>query len=67
MNTTTLEWEKIAPLNYNRCTSMTFTHKGRIYIAGGYSTESQRLESIEMYEPEHDMWYLLGKFPRSNF
>lgn len=66
MNVTTMEWERIAPLNYNRCTSMNFVYKGKIYIAGGYSTSGQRLESIEVLDPEINIWYCMGIFSNSN-
>lgn len=60
LNLKTMKWQQIKSLNYRRCTGMIYTHKDQIYIAGGYSPEGQRLDSIEVYEPSDDLWYCLG-------
>ena len=62
MNVETREWTKIASLNYPRCTSMIFVIKNQIYIAGGFFTNGKRVDSIEMYHEEKNVWMMLGKF-----
>lgn len=61
MNVETLVWERIAPLQESRCTSMIFTHQDKIYLAGGFFTNGQRLRSIECYDPARNVWEMLGK------
>lgn len=61
MDLKTMKWKKIAPLNEPRCTSMHFIHKEKIYVAGGFFTNGERLKTIECYDDAHDVWYLLGK------
>ena len=60
MNLDTLKWEKIAPLLENRCTSMIFTFNEKIYVAGGFFTNGQRLRTLECYDPVLNNWQMLG-------
>lgn len=60
MDLKTLKWKKIAPLNEPRCTSMHFVHNNKIYVAGGFFTNGERLKTFESYDPDLDVWYLLG-------
>lgn len=34
-------WDVIAPMNYSRCTAMSFVIDNRIYIAGGYKGKNK--------------------------
>lgn len=62
MDVKTLTWQKIASLNEARCTSMLFVHRDKLYIAGGFYTNGERLRSFETYDPEKDVWLMLGNF-----
>lgn len=60
MDVKTLKWKKIAPMNEPRCTSMHFIHNDRIFVAGGFFTNGERLKTFETYDPDKDVWYILG-------
>ena len=60
MDINTLEWTKIASLNYPRCTSMTFVMNDKVYVAGGFYTNGKRVDSIECYDPKFNHWLMLG-------
>jgi len=60
MDLNTLKWKPIASLNEARCTTMQFIHNNKIYVAGGYFTNGERLRSLETYDIEKDCWYILG-------
>jgi len=60
MDVNTLEWSKIASLNYPRCTSMTFIIKGMVYVAGGFFTNGKRVDTIEVYDEPKNQWLMLG-------
>ena len=60
MDVKTLKWKKIAPMNEPRCTSMHIIHNERIFVAGGFFTNGERLKTFETYDPEKDVWYMLG-------
>ena len=62
LNLKSMEWEMIPSLNFPRCTSMGYTHKGQIFIAGGYSPGGKRLESIEVFCTKNHTWFCLGTF-----
>ena len=61
MDIETRKWERIASLNYPRCTSMIYAYKGKIYLAGGFYITGKRIRSIEIYDPEVNIWYMSGK------
>lgn len=60
MDVNTLEWTKIASLNYPRCTSMTFIINTKVYVAGGFFTNGRRVDSIEVYDDVKNNWMMLG-------
>lgn len=63
------EWSPISPMNTARCAfSATAVNSRHVFIFGGYDG-SQRLASIEKYDPEEDRWLLVPvalKSPLSN-
>lgn len=62
-------WEECAPMNIPRCAfSATVVNNRFIFIFGGYDG-TQRLGSIEKYNPDHNIWVVLRaalQFPLSN-
>ena len=68
-NILTNEWTYFDPMNIARCAfSASSVNASLIFIFGGYDG-TQRLGSIEKYEPELNKWELLSvilRFPLSN-
>lgn len=62
MDLKTNKWETIPSMNYPRCTTMTFVHDEKIYVAGGFFTTGKRISSIEIYSPKDEIWYLCGNY-----
>jgi len=60
MDTNTLQWTKIAPMNENRCSAMAYVYKEKLYVAGGFSYSQYRCESIEVYNDEENYWLMYG-------
>jgi hypothetical protein len=65
----TNEWTFFDPVNIARCAfSASAVNNSLIFIFGGYDG-TQRLESIEKYDPEVNKWEILSaalRFPLSN-
>lgn len=61
LDTRSLTWKNIAPLNEPRCTSMQFLVNDKIYVAGGYYVNGERLRSIEAYDEERNVWEIFGR------
>ena len=56
----TEEWESLPPLNVKRCTSHAFTIRGKVFVAGGYNTAKNRIDSIEVFNEARYRWELFG-------
>jgi kelch-like protein 10 len=68
-NVLTNEWNYFDSVNIARCAfSASSVNNSLIFIFGGYDG-TQRLDSIEKYDPEINKWEILGvtlRFPLSN-
>ena len=60
MDVNTLQWTKIAPMGQNRCSSMAYVYKEKLYVAGGFSYTQYRCTSIEVYNDEQNYWLGYG-------
>ena len=57
-NLLTGEWQKIAALNYPRCSAMSFLLKGKILLIGGYKGNGERHNTFEVYDDSRNAWEL---------
>ena len=58
-NLESLKWEELPDLNVKRCTSNVFCINGRIFVAGGYTDQSKRTNTIEMFNESNFKWEIL--------
>ena len=56
----TKKWEYIGSLNIGRCTSNSFIYNNEIYVAGGFTPNSKRTNTIEVYRENSNTWEMLG-------
>ena len=54
-NTWTRQWSAVAPMNSPRAWPSVAVVDNHIYVMGGFDG-SNRLRSVEAYDPEHDTW-----------
>ncbi|EGR31395.1 kelch motif family protein, putative [Ichthyophthirius multifiliis] len=54
------KWEKMASLNYKRCSSSAFEVQSRLYVTGGYSGDQKRECKFEFYNEQADFWELMA-------
>jgi N-acetylneuraminic acid mutarotase len=54
------EWNKCALMNVARCKFGVSVINGRIYVTGGQDINGNSLSSIEMYDPELNIWTSMG-------
>ncbi|ELT90250.1 hypothetical protein CAPTEDRAFT_151321 [Capitella teleta] len=58
-NTWTKQWSSVAPMNSPRAWPSVAVVDNRIYVIGGFDG-SNRLRSVETYDPEHDSWTFIA-------
>jgi kelch-like protein 10 len=55
LNMSTMVWMEMSPMMTKRCFNATATLDGKLYALGG-NDGSNRLQSVEMYDPKTNMW-----------
>ena len=60
-------WKEIAPMHSRRCYVSVTELSGKIYACGGHNS-TDRLRSVERYDPETNQWTMLASmhFQRSD-
>ena len=50
------EWESVASMHHARSGHASVVYDGEIYVFGGQSGRDRLLNSLEIYDPNHDEW-----------
>ena len=53
------QWTYVSPMNIARENASVVTHDGLLYAIGGYGTSDERLQSVEVFNPETNIWTVL--------